>query len=115
MEHRLGVRYPIELMIRVVVAGRVVAITRTRGISSGGADILNPGVELKQRQILTLDFIKPGFPGQVHCSLRAMVIHIGPEIVGLMFENEFSGCDLIAQSNQAPPPSLVPFPPDGSR
>ena len=115
MEHRLGVRRPIELMVRVVVGGRIVAITRTRGISSGGADILNPGVELKQRQILTLEFIKPGFPGQLHCSLRAMVIHTTPEIVGLMFENEFSGCDLIAQSDQAPPPSLVRPPPDGSR
>ena len=115
MEHRFGVRRPIELMVRVVVAGQVVAITRTREISAGGADILNPGVELKQRQILTLDFIKPGFPGQVHCSFRAMVIHITPEIVGLMFENEFSGSDLIAQSDQVPPPSLVRPPPDGSQ
>jgi len=114
MEHRLGVRRPIELMVRVVVAGQVVAITRTREISAGGADILNPGVELKQRQILTLDFIKPGFPGQIHCSFRAMVIHITPEIVGLMFENEFSGSDLIAQFNQALPSSLMRFPPDGS-
>jgi len=115
MEHRLGVRRPIELMVRVVMGGRVVAITRTREISSGGADILSPGIELKQRQILTLEFIKPGFPGQVHCSLRAMVIHITPEIVGLMFENEFSGCDLIAQSGHVRSPSLVRPPPDGSR
>jgi len=115
MEHRLGVRRPIELMARVVVGGQIVAITRTRGISSGGADILNPGVELKQRQILTLEFIKPGFPGQLHCSLRAMVIHMTPEIVGLMFENEFSGSDLIRQSAQASSPSLVRPPPVGSR
>jgi len=115
MEHRLSVRRPIELMVRMVAGGRVVAITRTQDISSGGASILNPDVEFKQRRILTLDFIKPGFPGQVHCSLRAMVIHITPKIIGLMFENEFAGCDLIAQHDHVSIPPFVQRSPDESQ
>jgi len=99
MEHRLGERRPAEQMVRVVVGGKIAGLTKCQNISPGGISILNPDIGLKKRQIVTLDFIKPGFPEQIHCGFRTMVIHIEPEVVGLMFEDEFAGCELIAQAD----------------
>ncbi len=113
MEHRLGSRRSVEQMVRVVVGDRVVGLTKSLNVSPGGVCILNPGIGLKRRQIVTLDFASADFPGQIRCRLRSMVIHIKRGMVGLMFEDEFAGRELMAASESVFSPALTQSPPEG--
>ena len=113
MEHRLGSRRSLEQMVRVVIGDKVVGLTKSLNISPGGVCILNPGIGLKRRQIVTLDFDSADFPGQICCRLRSMVIHIKRGVVGLMFEDEFAGRALMAESDSVFAPALRQSPPEG--
>lgn len=98
MEHRIHKRQLIELMVKLVIGGRVGGVSRTLEISSGGACIYNPGINLKKGKIISVDFIKHGSSKQVNCCLRAKVVHCSPAMIGLMFANEFGAYALVKQA-----------------
>lgn len=88
MEQRLNVREPVELMVRLVQQGRVVATAQAIDMSAEGLGIKRPDVDLKSGQLLTVDFTKPGYPRGVSCCIHSMVVHAGPETVGLILADD---------------------------
>lgn len=90
MEHRLHRREPVDLMVKLVNRGRVIATVRAIDMSPGGVGIETSSVPLQSGEGVAIDLCKPGHPRGVSCSLGAMVIHIGPKTTGLMFSSETS-------------------------
>lgn len=84
MEQRLNVREPVELTVRLIQHGRIVATAQTIDMSSEGLSIERPDVVLKSGQLLAVDFIKPGYPRGISYCIPSMVVHSGPEAVGLI-------------------------------
>lgn len=88
MEHRLHRRDPVDLTVRLVNAGQVVATVRAIDMSLGGLGIESPALPLNSGQSVGLDLCKPGYPRGVSCYKSALVIHTGPKVTGLMFTSE---------------------------
>lgn len=88
MEHRLNRREPVNLMVRLVNGGQVVATVRAVDMSPGGLGIESPELPLHSGQCVGVDFCKPGYPRGISCYLTAMVIHTTPKLTGLMFTDE---------------------------
>ena len=84
MESRLHAREPVELMVRLVQEGRVIATARAIDMSSEGLGIEHPDVVLNSGQIVDVDFSKAGHPRGVSCCVPSMVAHTSPKSVGLM-------------------------------
>ena len=83
-EKRLNTRVPVELTVRLVQQGRVVATGQAIDLSSEGLGIECPDVVLESGQLLTVDVIKPGYPRGISCSFTSMVVHVSPKTVGLI-------------------------------
>ncbi len=84
MEHRLHERESVELTVRLVQQGRVVATVEAIDMSPDGLGIEHPGVALNSGQIVDVDFFKLGYPRGISCCIPSMVVHTGPKSVGLM-------------------------------
>ncbi len=84
MESWLHAREPVELTVRLVEEGRVVATAKAIDMSTDGLGIERPDVVLKSGQLLTVDFTKPGYPRGISCCIPSMVVHAGPDTVGLI-------------------------------
>lgn len=95
MEHRVHKRKPIKLMVKLVIGGRVGCISRTLEISSGGACVVNTGINLKKWETINVDFVKRGSSGQVNCCIPAKVVYCSPTRIGLMFDDAFGAYALV--------------------
>ena len=84
MEQRLNARKPVELTVRLIQGGRIVATAQAFDMSSEGLGIERPDVVLKSGQVLGVDFTKPGHPRAISCCVPSMVVHAGPEAIGLI-------------------------------
>jgi hypothetical protein len=90
MEYRRHKREAVDQMVRVIRDGRVVFSTRAVDMSPGGLAIQSPGESFNTGQLVDLDFYKPGYPRGISCYLHTVVIHVGPEVMGLKFTEETS-------------------------
>jgi hypothetical protein len=88
MEHRLHRRDPVDLMVRLVNAGQVVATVRAVDMSLGGLGIESPEMTLNSGQSVGVDLCRSGYPRGVNCYKNALVIHAGVKVTGLMFTSE---------------------------
>ena len=88
MEHRLHRRDPVDLMVRLVNAGQVVATVRAVDMSLGGLGIESPIQMLNSGQSVGVDLCRSGYPRGVNCYKNALVIHTGSKVTGLMFTSE---------------------------
>ena len=88
MEHRLHKRYPIKLMVRLVVIGQAVVVARADDICTEGMSIKNPGIAINAGQKIVVDFFKPGHPRPVSYCASAQVIHSSRQAIGLKFDSD---------------------------
>lgn len=98
MEHRQHLRIPTEKMVKLVMNGRVEGVSRTMEVSSGGARIYNPNLNLKCNDIVDIDFVRSDYPKGRNEPVRSMVVHVDPSSVGLMFESEIPLNNLMPSS-----------------
>ena len=86
MEHRLHARESVDFRVRLVKEGHVVN-AKAINLSPDGLGIERPDEDLRNGQIVDVNFIngKPGYPQGLSHSVRSMIVHTGPNIVGLMF------------------------------
>ena len=99
MEHRIHRREPVDLMVKLINRGRVVAIVRAVDISPGGMRIETPGLMLNSGEGVAVDFCMPGYPRGPRCCLNAMVIHSGVEETGLMMSSQTSLRGVVSDSS----------------
>ena len=88
MEHRLHKRYPITLVVKLVVLGQAVAVAQADDICSEGMRIQNPGIDINTGQKVIIDFIKPGHPRPISYCAAAQVIHSNNQSIGLKFDSD---------------------------
>lgn len=101
MEQRLHKRYPIELMVRLVILGRVAAVAHADEICSVGMRIQNPNIDLKKGQKLTVNFVKPGHPRPINYSASATVVHSNSNTIGLMFDSDIPTQTIINETDSS--------------
>ncbi len=99
MEHRIHRREPVDLMVKLINRGSVVAIVRAIDISSGGMRVETPGLKLNSGEGVAVDFCLSGYPRGPRCCLNAMVIHSGVEATGLMMSSQTSLRDVLSESS----------------
>ena len=85
MNTRRYKRKSVDQTVRFVYGGRVVSTTQILDISEGGVGIQTLDLDLTGGQNVGIDFFKPGHPRAISQYISAMVVHVGPEITGLMF------------------------------
>ncbi len=100
MEHRLHKRYPITLVVRLVMLEQMVIIAHADEICSEGLRIQNPGIKLNAGEKITVDFVKPGHPRPIRYCASARVVYANAKAIGLKFDHDlpkqaiFNGADL---------------------
>ncbi len=100
MEQRLHVREPVELAVRLVQEGHVVATVKTVDVSQDGLGIECPNMVLNRGQIVDVDFYKPGHPRGIRCCVPALVVvHTGPKSIGLMATAYDSNLKMVSPEN----------------
>ncbi len=84
MEHRLQVRRPVSLEVRLAKRGRKVGSTIARDISGGGMCIETSDLELRRGEMLDVDLPRrvPPVPDR---HMRAVVVRREGGLAGLMF------------------------------
>lgn len=95
-------REPVNLMVKLVNRGSVVAIVRAVDMSSGGMRIETPGLKFQSGEGVAVDFCLPGFPQGVRCCLNAMVIHSEVGSTGLMMSSQSSLHDIFQTDGAGP-------------
>ncbi len=90
MNTRRYKRKSVDQIVRFVYGGRVVSTTQVVDISEGGLGIKSLDLDLTSGQIVGIDYFKPGHPRAISRHISAMVVHVGPEITGLMFPESTS-------------------------
>jgi len=84
MEHRLHARRAADFSVRLVQGGQVIAIVQAIDISSDGLRVECPDVILNNGQRVDVDFFKSGHPRGIRRIVPSMVVHAGPNAVGLI-------------------------------
>ncbi len=102
MEHRWHKRVSIDTTVRLIIGGRIAAVSRAMEIGTGGVSIHNPGLKLRRYQIIDIDFIKDAYPKNINACSRAMVIHTTSDIIGFMFTTGFSVDAFVNQTSRRP-------------
>ncbi len=97
MDTRRDERKSVDQIVRFVYGGRVVSTTHVVDMSKGGLGIKSLDLDLKSGQMVGIDFFKPGHPRAISRFTNAMVVHVGPEVTGLMF-SESASMNMVQQS-----------------
>lgn len=85
MEHRYATRVPMRINVLIYRQGLPVQAGRTRDISMEGAFIETRQIECGRYDCLDVEFLPMGQEGCDRFRVKAMVIHRGPEGIGLEF------------------------------
>jgi len=90
MEQRLHKRYPISLMVRLIIMGQVNTVAGASEICTKGMRVQNPGVYLYDGQKIIINFLKSGPTRAISYYAPATVIYSNSDEIGIMFESEIS-------------------------
>jgi len=95
IDHRLHPRYCFERPVVLSHVGKVLGDGHVIEISLGGMKIKHLDFPIEEGKVVCVDFIKSPFQKTVISSLRAMVIHSGAGVSGLMLSDELFADDII--------------------
>lgn len=100
MEHRLANRHEIETQVRIYLAGIPIGVGQVVEISASGLRIEHTDLNLAVGQILNIEFLDLDGVEGYSSRIRAMVIHVSSDQLGLMFDHDLNVDDFIVHLQQ---------------